>query len=231
MSLLNVENIAYRVPDRIILSDVSFTAEKGDFITVIGPNGAGKSTLLKIIAGIVRPSGGRLTWARDMVKGYVPQNFFINNQLPITVRDFLTLANRDYDAAFEYTGIGGIADRPLTALSGGETRRVLLARALLKKPEVLFLDEPTAGLDVDAEAEFYRIIAAVKNELGCTVFMISHNLHMVMADSTKVVCLNRHICCQGSPDDVMLSSGYLKLFTHHDHHCHHDGGDDPCGTP
>jgi len=122
-------------------------------------------------------------------------------------------------------------NRPLTALSGGEARKVLLARALIKKPGVLFLDEPTAGLDVDAEAEFYSMINRVKAELGCTVIMISHNLHMVMASSTKVICLNRHICCQGRPDDVMLSSGYLKLFTHHEHHCHHEGDGVSCGIP
>ena len=219
------------MPDREILADVSFTAEKGDFVTVIGPNGAGKSTLLKIVAGIIRPTEGAVVWSEPAIKGYVPQNFFVNNQLSVKVRDFLTLANRDFALPSVCAGVEGVMDRPLTALSGGEARKVLLTRALIKKPDVLFLDEPTAGLDVDAEAEFYRIIDRIKAELGCTVIMISHNLHMVMAGSTKVICLNRHICCQGRPDDVMLSSGYLKLFTHHEHRCHHGGEDASCGIP
>jgi len=182
----------------------------------VGPNGSGKSTLLRALLGIVPVAEGRVGRADGLRLGYVPQRLMIDRTLPMTVRRFLSLPVRVTDAeAAEVLARTGMADEArtqLTALSGGQMQRVLLARALLNRPQVLMLDEPTQGLDQPGEAAFYRLIEEVRAQTGCAVLMVSHDLHVVMAASDRVICLNGHICCQGAPRVVSTAPEYRALF-------------------
>lgn len=220
-----------------VLADVSLSVTKGEIVTLIGPNGSGKSTLVKALIGLV-PAQGMIVRAPDLRIGYVPQRLHIDAALPLTVRRFLSLPARQTAAATDdmlaRVGVTGIADRQMARLSGGQFQRVLLARALLAKPDLLILDEATQGLDQPGEAAFYRLIEEVRCDLGCGVMMVSHDLHVVMAASDRVVCLNGHVCCEGTPQIVsnapeyralfgLGTQGALALYRHvHDHD--HDGG-------
>ncbi len=222
---------------KIVLRDVDLTIEQGEIVTIVGPNGSGKSTLLRGLIGALRPSTGLVTQKKDLKIGYVPQKLEINAALPLTVRRFLDLPNRvtqaDAIAALQTAGVADHADAQMANLSGGQFQRVLLARALLIKPDVLILDEATQGLDQPGSAAFYRQIEAVRQDLNCAVIMVSHDLHVVMAASDRVLCLNGHICCQGAPDIVASAPEYralfgsgtqgaLALYRHEHTHDHHD---------
>ena len=222
---------------KIVLRDVDLTIERGEIVTIVGPNGSGKSTLLRGLIGALRPSTGLVTRKKDLKIGYVPQKLEINAALPLTVRRFLDLPNRvtqaDAIAALQTAGVADHAYAQMANLSGGQFQRVLLARALLIKPDVLILDEATQGLDQPGSAAFYRQIEAVRQDLNCAVIMVSHDLHVVMAASDRVLCLNGHICCQGSPDIVASAPEYralfgsgtqgaLALYRHEHTHDHHD---------
>ena len=240
MSLIEARHLCVRLGGTEVLHDISLAVEPGEIITVVGPNGSGKSTLLRALLGILPPAAGRVARAPGLRLGYVPQRLQIDRSMPITVRRFLSLPVRVTDAqaagVLARVGMEESGALQMAALSGGQLQRVLLARALLARPQVLMLDEPTQGLDQPGEAAFYRLIEEVRAGTGCAVLMVSHDLHVVMAASDRVVCLNGHVCCEGTPQVVSSAPEYRALFglgtggafalyQHiHDHDHDHDDG-------
>ena len=243
MTLIAAKNLSVRQGGAEVLSNVTLSIEPGEIVTILGPNGSGKSTLLRALLGILPLSEGTVSRAGTLRIGYVPQRLAVDPSLPITVRRFLSLPQRVADseatAALTRVGLPDIGQRQLAALSGGQLQRVLLARALLSAPQILVLDEPTQGLDQSGEAGFYRLIEEVRRDTGAAVLMVSHDLHVVMAASDRVICLNHHICCEGTPRVVsnapeyralfgLGTQGALALYQHqHDHdHDHSHAGHD-----
>lgn len=236
--LIAAEHICVRFGEEEVLHDISLQVQPGEIVTILGPNGSGKSTLLRALLGIVPVAEGRMTRLPGLKIGYVPQRLMIDRTLPITVRRFLSLPIRVTDQAAEEAlarvGMAGQGAEQMTTLSGGQLQRVLLARALLGTPQLLMLDEPTSGLDQPGEAAFYRLIEEVRAQTGAAVLMISHDLHVVMAASDRVICLNGHICCEGTPRVVsnapeyralfgLGTQGALALYRHEHDHAHEDG--------
>ena len=216
MSLLSAKGLSVRLGGVDILSDVSLSLNRAEIVTIIGPNGSGKSTLLRALLGLIPPSKGQVTRAEGLRIGYVPQRLHIDRPLPMTARRFLSLPLRCSDAqaatVLARCGVAGVEGRQLADLSGGQLQRVLLARALLNQPDLLILDEPTQGLDQPGEAAFYQLIEEVRRDTGAAVLLVSHDLHVVMAASDRVICLNGHICCEGAPDVVRDAPEYRALF-------------------
>lgn len=242
MSLITTQGLTIRHGSDPVLRDIDLDITEGEIVTVIGPNGSGKSTLVRAILGILAPSSGMIRRKKGLRIGYVPQKLAIDATLPITVRRFLSLPTRISDdvarQALARTGVQGLEDRQMAALSGGQLQRVLLSRALLSQPDILILDEPTQGLDHPGISAFYTLIEEVRKDTGCAVLLVSHDLHVVMRASDRVVCLNGHICCQGTPGMVQSAPEYHALFGvseggalaiyehHHDHshdHIHGEG--------
>ncbi|MEC3859718.1 metal ABC transporter ATP-binding protein [Mesobacterium sp. TK19101] len=239
-TLVSIKGLNVRLGAQTVLHAVDFEIAPGEIVTIVGPNGSGKSTLLRTIVGAQAPTAGKVTLKPGLRIGYVPQKLHIDPTLPMTVRRFLDLPRRvsdtDASAALQEAGAGALETRQMSGLSGGQFQRVLLARAILARPDLLILDEATQGLDQPGSAAFYRKIEEVRNDLGCAVLMVSHELHVVMAASDRVVCLNGHVCCQGEPEHVASAPEYralfgtgtkgaLALYRHehsHDHHHDHD---------
>ena len=216
MSLIQVEDLSVRYGARTVLSGVSLRVEPGEIVTIVGPNGSGKTSLLRAIIGAVKPIKGRVVHGNGVKIGYVPQRLQIDETLPITVSRFLKLpggvAAADINQSLTQAGVPGLAKAQLSKLSGGQLQRVLLARALIGKPDLLLLDEATQGLDQRGSASFYQQIETVRQNTGCAVLMISHELHVVMSASDRVICLNGHICCEGTPAVVASAPEYKALF-------------------
>ena len=216
MSLLSVEGLSVSYGANTVLRGVDLAVAPGEIVTIVGPNGAGKTSLFRAIIGATAPSAGRIARKPGLNIGYVPQRLHIDQTLPITVDRFLRLSARlDRRAcvqALEAAGVPDLLKRQMSQLSGGQFQRVLLARALINKPELLLLDEATQGLDQPGSAAFYRQIEAVRAETGCAILMISHELHVVMSASDRVICLNGHVCCQGTPAVVASAPEYRALF-------------------
>ncbi len=239
MALLSADHISVRFAGAEALQDVTMRLDPGEIVTIVGPNGSGKSTLIRALLGIVPVSEGRVQRMAGLRIGYVPQRLMLDRSLPITVRRFLSLPVRVSDAAataaLARVGLPGLEGAQMVGLSGGQMQRVLLARALLANPQVLVLDEPTQGLDQPGEASFYRLIEEVRKETGAAVLMVSHDLHVVMAASDRVICLNGHVCCQGTPHVVSSAPEYRALFglgtqgalALYQHVHDHDHGDAP----
>ena len=241
-ALAELSGIAVSFGRRTVLDDVSLAVAPGEMVTVIGPNGAGKSTLLRILLGLLPPTRGTVRRRPGLTIGYVPQRLAIDDTLPLTVRRFLALARRrgrsgrDPGAALEEVGAVRLLDAAVQGLSGGELQRVLIARALLRAPDLLVLDEPAQGLDVIGQAELFGLIRRIRDRHGCGILMVSHDLHLVMAATDRVICLNGHICCSGRPEAVTRDPAYralfgpaadtLALYAHHHDHRH-----DPTGRP
>ena len=236
-TLISVNNISLSRDQKTILDQVSFELTQGGFITLIGPNGAGKSSLIKVLIGLIKPDQGQVVKASDIRIGYMPQSFTPNEYIPISVQSFLTLNQSTDTAAITQTaklcGVDALLNASLQSLSGGEMQRVLLTRALLGKPDVLILDEPAQNLDVNGQMQLYQLIQDVHQQYGCSVLMVSHDLHRVMKESTQVLCLYHHICCMGQPEVVLKDSQFNDLFAdqmgelmasyeHHHNHCHQD---------
>jgi zinc transport system ATP-binding protein len=201
---------------RPILVDVDLLIEPGEIVTIVGPNGAGKTTLLKVALGLVRPDSGSV-WRRPGLRlGYVPQRLHVDPALPLKVRRLMTLTQRHpataIEAALAETGVAHLADADVHALSGGEFQRVLIARALLARPDILVLDEPVQGVDFSGEVALYERIASIRDRYGCAVLLVSHDLHVVMAATDRVICLNGHVCCAGVPHEVAENPEYVRLF-------------------
>jgi len=216
MSLIAAENVSVSYGANMVLRDVSLAIEPGEIVTVVGPNGSGKTTLLRLLIGAAGPSSGRITRKPGLRIGYVPQKLHIDPTLPITVERFLRLpgstARSACAKALERAGVPGLSHRQMSALSGGQFQRVLLARALINEPDLLLLDEATQGLDQPGSAAFYLQIEEVRQKTGCAILMISHELHVVMAASDRVICLNGHVCCEGTPEIVSAAPEYRALF-------------------
>ncbi|RVT84435.1 metal ABC transporter ATP-binding protein [Rhodobacteraceae bacterium CCMM004] len=214
--LIEVTHLTVRQGGRTALHDVSLAIAPGEIVTVVGPNGSGKTTLLRALLGGTPAAAGTIRRRPGLTLGYVPQKLAVDATLPLTVDRFLSLPRRaapaDRRAALEQAGLGDLGGRQMTALSGGQFQRVLLARALLTRPDLLLLDEPTTGLDQTGSAAFYRRIEALRNEMGCAVVMVSHDLHVVMSASDRVICLNGHVCCHGTPATVASAPEYRALF-------------------
>ncbi|MBB6520123.1 zinc ABC transporter ATP-binding protein ZnuC [Pseudoteredinibacter isoporae] len=242
--LLKAESLSIHRQGRTLVDKASLSLQAGKVVSLIGPNGAGKTTLIRALMKLLKIDEGHLHIKEGLRIGYMPQKLNLDASLPITVLAFLSL-NQKRDEHFfesaEKTDVRCIFERPMQSLSGGELQRVLLCRAILKKPQLLILDEPAQGLDVNGQAELYRLIAQLRDELNCGVLMVSHDLHFVMAATDEVICLNQHICCHGHPEKVSLHPEYLKLFgqqqaanvalyTHHHDHQHGVHGEliEPC---
>lgn len=214
--LIAAQDLTVRFGATTALTGVTLAIHPGEIVTVVGPNGSGKSTLLRALLGIVAPTAGQVARAPGLRLGYVPQKLAIDPALPLTVDRFLSLPHRQpaaaRAAALVRVGLADLGGRQMAALSGGQMQRVLLARALLDRPQLLVLDEPTQGLDQPGEAAFYRLIEDLRRTTGCAVLMVSHDLHVVMAASDRVVCLNGHVCCQGTPSVVSAAPEYRALF-------------------
>ncbi len=246
--LLHADGISLSFGKNKILNDIDLTIKNGEIVTIIGPNGAGKTTLIKILLGLVAAEHGKITKAKGLKIGYVPQKLHIDPILPLSVMRLICLTKRhsrnDVIDALKESGVDDLIDNQVQTLSGGQFQRVLLARALLLKPDLLVLDEPVQGVDFTGEAALYDLISKVRDKHGCAILMVSHDLHIVMASTDRVICLNRHICCVGKPDEVVQDFEFKRLFgqrsdafalySHfHDHeHDLQDGGshihDDQC---
>ena len=213
--LVKLKNAGFRIKNKWLVQSESFQVEKGKIVTLIGPNGSGKSTTAKIALGIFKKIEGEVEKYTNKV-GYVPQKILIDWTLPLRVSDFMVLTenikSEDIDEALSLTGVIHLKNKNLGSLSGGEFQRVLLARAISKKPELLVLDEPVQGVDFTGEIALYELIKKISDELNCGILLISHDLHTVMSATDHVVCLNGHVCCSGSPIDVARNNEYKALF-------------------
>jgi zinc transport system ATP-binding protein len=233
-ALIAAEGISLALEGRAILDGIDLAVHAGEIVTLIGPNGAGKTSLVRVLLGLVRPDRGRLVRRPGLRVGYVPQRVDRDPILPLDADRFLALAGRARlerrRAALEEVGAGHVARQPFHALSGGELQRVLLARALLCNPDLLVLDEPVRGVDVGGQIALYDLVDGIRKARGCGVLMVSHDLHLVMAATDQVICLNTHICCAGHPEMVTRHPEYRALFgtaaerlavyVHHHDHAH-----------
>jgi zinc transport system ATP-binding protein len=255
--LVSLGNCGVLRNGRWIARGISFGVKPSEIVTLIGPNGSGKSTSAKMALGILKPDEGRVERHASLKVGYVPQKLSVDWTLPLTVARFMRLTGDvsagDIENALAQTGVAKLGQAEIRNLSGGELQRVMLARAIARKPNLLVLDEPVQGVDFNGEAALYDLIRAVRDETGCGILMVSHDLHVVMAATDQVICLNGHMCCQGTPRAVAESDAYQRLFGqrasaslaiyehHHDHehlpdgrvahadgsitdHCHPDDG-------
>ena len=231
--LLQARDISYSAGSRLILDRIGFELERGQITTIIGPNGAGKSTLANVITGLIPDYQGEIRRAPGLRVGYLPQKVYVNRLMPLTVARLMQLTRRvdaeEIDRALAQTEAGHLESRQVRSLSEGELKRVLLARTTLGQPDLIVLDEPTAGVDVTGESRMYELIGELRHQLQCAVLLISHDLHVVMSLTDQVLCLNQHLCCSGLPESVGQHPEYLALFGrqtadsiavyahHHDH--------------
>lgn len=231
--LIELKDVGIQRDGRWLVRNVDLTIAPGEIVTLIGPNGSGKSTTAKLAIRIIKPDEGEVHHKSGLRIGYVPQKLNIDRSLPLSVERLMTLTaplKRDaLIAALEVVGIPHLLKAEIANLSGGEFQRVLMARALARQPDILVLDEPVQGVDFSGEAALYELIADLRKQTGCGVLLISHDLHLVMAATDRVICLNGHVCCSGTPRDVSASPEYMKLFGpraaiplaiyehHHDH--------------
>ncbi len=243
--LVLTEDVSLVLGGHLVLDSVSLAVARAEIVTLIGPNGAGKSSLARVLLGLLEPTCGRVIRQPGMSVGYVPQRFAVPETIPLTVRRLLTLtlkaSNADIVRVLDETGISHLAATPVTALSGGEQQRALIARALLRNPDFLVLDEPVQGVDFIGEAQLYGLVSSIRTSRGCGILMISHDLHVVMAESDRVVCLNGHICCEGGPETVKGHPEFTKLFGReaaralavysHEHDHVHDGSHSHADKP
>lgn len=241
-SLLSVRGAHVAFGGEEVLRNVDLTVADGQVVTLIGPNGAGKTTLVRVALGLISPQAGTVSRRPGLSVGYMPQRLYVDETLPLTVHRFLKMGARrskaEMEATLEEVGVLSSFHKPIQTLSGGETQRVLLARALLRQPDLLVLDEPVQGVDVGGQADFYALIQRIRDERGCGILMVSHDLHLVMAATDQVVCLNQHVCCEGHPESVSQDPAYVDLFgataaetlaVYHHHHDHHHGVDGHVG--
>ena len=213
--LVKLNEVGFQQNKKWLVKGVSLQVERGKIVTLIGPNGSGKSTTAKIALGIYKNIEGQVEKFTSNI-GYVPQKISIDWTLPLRVKDFMILTDNlkddALDEALSLTGVKHLKDKNLGNLSGGEFQRVLLARAISKKPELLVLDEPVQGVDFTGEIALYELIKKISEKLNCGILLISHDLHTVMTATDHVVCLNGHVCCSGSPKDVARNNEYKALF-------------------
>lgn len=240
--LLECREVSKLFGTRWVLDNITFRVRKGEIVTIIGPNGSGKTTLARIILGLLAQDNGCVIREKGLTVGYMPQKLTIDPVLPLTVERFLnlTVSNEVDDAAYQSiiaeTGIGHLLKHQMHPVSGGELQRIMLAQVLLLRPQLLVLDEPVQGVDMQGQAEFYQLIETLRSKHHISILMISHDLYMVMRTTDHVVCINHHICCEGTAEDVSKHDAYIQLFgadtarnigmyAHHHNHSHDLHGD------
>lgn len=234
-ALIRLTDVSVTRAGQSVLESIELSVRPGEIVTLIGPNGAGKTTLVRAVLGLLKPDSGEV-WRKSKLRiGYMPQKLHIDATLPLSVLRFLRLVpgvdRQRALAALTEVGAEKVIDSPLQGISGGEMQRVLLARALLREPELLVLDEPVQGVDVAGQAELYALITTLRDRHQCGVLMVSHDLHLVMSTTDQVVCLNRHVCCSGHPEQVSSDPAFVELFGQHApslaiYHHHHDHAHD-----
>lgn len=214
--LVSLKNVGVERDGNWLVRGVDFEVRRGEIVTLIGPNGSGKSTSVKCALGVIDPTEGAVERTNDLVVSYVPQKFNLDWTLPLSVKRLMNLtahhSHADIQEALEQVGIAHLADAEVSHLSGGELQRAQLARAMLRKPDLLVLDEPVQGVDFQGEVALYELIAHMRDHHNCGVLLISHDLHVVMAATDTVICLNGHVCCRGAPKQVAQSAEYQQLF-------------------
>ena len=214
--LILLDNVSVEIKHQKILHNVSLSINTNQIVTLLGPNGAGKSTLVKVILGLMPYTSGKITRLNNLTIGYVPQSIKLNPTLPITVKRFMLLNkqlnNKNILNILSMVKAEYLIDKSMHLLSGGELQRVLLAQALAKRPQLLILDEPTQGVDVNGQVLLYDLISSAKKQFNCGILMVSHDLHLVMAKTDEVICLNHHICCSGTPASVSNDPEFISLF-------------------
>lgn len=215
--LIQLDQVGYYINKKAILQDINLSLCTDEIYTIVGPNGAGKSTLLALALGLIKPTEGRVSRRPQLNIGYVPQSINRDYTIPINVIDFIRLSKTRFqppeaDTVLAELGLAKLKSALMHDLSGGELRRVLLARALLTKPKLLVLDEPTAGVDINGQASFYQRLNQWRQKHKFAILMVSHDLHLVMAATDRVMCLNTHVCCQGQPSYVLQHPNYQALF-------------------
>ncbi len=250
-TLLELSDVNYRVAEKTILQSINLTLQEREIVTIVGPNGAGKTSLLSIALGLVKPSSGKVVQhsvnGETLRIGYVPQKVNCDSTLPLSVLEFLLLSKAakkksEILSLLKSLNLTKLAKSLLSDLSGGELRRILFVRALLNNPHLLVLDEPTAGIDVAGQEQFYQLINHFREKYGFAILMVSHDLHLVMSATDRVLCLNQHICCQGTPEHVVSNPHYRALFENESvrekqarlselafYQHHHDHEHDCCG--
>lgn len=217
-ALIDLHAVSLSIDKKTILQKINLRIKEKEIVTLVGPNGAGKSTLLKIALGLTKPSSGSVYRRPALSIGYVPQSVNKDYTMPVSVTDFIRLAKtkhsyQNYQQIMQELSLQSLEQKLISELSGGELRRVLFARALLNKPELLVLDEPTAGVDVNGQEAFYQQLKSLREQYGFAILMVSHDLHLVMSATDRVICLNQHICCQGHPVHVLEDPHYQALFS------------------
>lgn len=238
MRLVTLTGVSLRLGGRQVLAGIDLALDASHVTTLVGPNGAGKTSLARLVLGLLTPTAGSVTRAPGLVVGYMPQRLVVEDTMPLTVRGFAALSGArpaDVDAALARTGVAHLARAAVQGLSGGEFQRLLLARAMARKPRLLVLDEPAQGVDISGQNALYGLVSDLRDETGCGVLMISHDLHLVMAESDTVICVNNHVCCHGTPEAVSVHPSFVELFgdghapratqhvavyTHHHDHAH-----------
>lgn len=220
-SLLFLDNVSLTIAGKTLLDQVSLQVSHNEIVTIVGPNGAGKSTLINVALKLKKPTSGTVKLKPRLRIGYVPQSINRDYTMPVSVRDFIRLTKArhkeaTYQQTLEHLALSEMQNKLIGELSGGELRRVLFARALLNNPDLLVLDEPTAGVDVNGQKKFYQDLNGLREQYQFAVLMVSHDLHWVMSSTDRVICLNQHICCQGRPTQVVSDPGYLALFAKND---------------
>lgn len=240
-ALVRMTDINVAFGDRKVLDAISLELHQGEITTLIGPNGAGKSTLVKVLLGLNKSYSGSVVKSKHLTIGYVPQKLRLNESLPLNVDRFLKLAGKFSEQeridSLKLVGAEHLLKANMHSLSGGESQRVLIARALLRRPSLLVLDEPAQGVDVQGQIDLYNLIDSLRHRFNCAILMVSHDLHLVMAKTDKVICIHHHICCSGTPDHVASHPSYTSLFGaianrslafyRHGHEHHHDLSGNP----
>lgn len=215
-TLIELKNAGVKRAGKWLARGITFSLHEGEIVTLIGPNGAGKTTSAKMALGLLDLDEGAALQKPELRVGYVPQKVSIDWTLPLKVNRFLNLtgscSETEINEALAMTGTSHLLDSEVNTLSGGEFQRVLLSRAIAKKPELLVLDEPVQGVDNAGEEALYSLIETIAKNLNCGVLLISHDLHFVMSATTHVICLNGHICCSGTPRAVSTSSEFRTLY-------------------
>lgn len=240
-ALISARGLVLSRGGRPILTDIDIDIGAREIVTLIGPNGAGKTTLVRALLGLEPMDRGTILRRPGLVIGYAPQRFDIDHAIPLTVARFVSLGGQGDGTAIagvlREVGAAALGDRQLSQLSGGELQRVVLARALSRNPQLLVLDEPVRGVDYAGEAELYTLIGRLRTDRGFGVLLVSHDLHVVMAQSDRVICVNRHVCCSGVPESVAQHPEYARLFGPQAarafglYHHHHDHSHDLAGEP